>query len=224
MLLVIDNYDSFVFNLARYLVELGYETQVVRNDAISVADVRELKPEAIVLSPGPGTPADAGACVELVRELAGEIPMLGVCLGHQAIAAAFGADIIRATEPVHGRTSAVHHDGTGLFEGLPDPLVATRYHSLIVDADTLPDELQVTARTGDGIPMALAHRALPIYGVQFHPESVLTRSGPLLLANFVRLCGLPVPVGQESPGDFVGRGPKNESARDDVTIDQPLHW
>jgi anthranilate synthase/aminodeoxychorismate synthase-like glutamine amidotransferase len=222
MLLVIDNYDSFVFNLARYLVELGCETQVVRNDAIGVDDVRELKPQAIVLSPGPGTPTDAG--VELVRELAGEIPMLGICLGHQAIAAAFGADIVRATEPVHGRTSDVHHDGTGLFAGLADPLTATRYHSLIVERTTLPHELQVTAHTDDGLVMAFIHRTLPIYGVQFHPESVLTRSGPSLLANFVRLCGLRIPADCDTQGDLVGRVPTDMPLQDDVTIDQPLHW
>ena len=192
MLLLIDNYDSFVYNLDRYLVELGCETKVIRNDVMNVATVRLLKPQAIVISPGPCTPNEAGISIELIRQLSDSIPILGVCLGHQAIAAAFGGDIIRAPEPVHGRTSLVEHSGTELFEGLPSPLKVGRYHSLIVDEATLSPELISTARTEDGIPMALQHRTRPLYGVQFHPESVLTAAGRPLLANFLRLAGLPV--------------------------------
>ncbi len=192
MLLLIDNYDSFVYNLARYLVELGCETKVVRNDAMNVATVKLLKPKAIVISPGPCTPNEAGISIELIRELSDSIPILGVCLGHQAIAAAFGGDIVRAPEPVHGRTSLVEHSGTGLFKDLPSPLKVGRYHSLIVDEPTLSPELMITARTEDGIPMALQHRTRPLYGVQFHPESVLTVAGRPLLSNFLRLAGLPV--------------------------------
>ena len=192
MLLLIDNYDSFVYNLARYLVELGCETKVIRNDAMNVATIRLLKPEAIVISPGPCTPNEAGISIELIRQLSDSIPILGVCLGHQAVAAAFGGDIIRAPEPVHGRTSLVKHSGNGLFKDLPSPLKVGRYHSLIVDEATLSPELIITARTEDGIPMALQHRTRPLYGVQFHPESVLTVAGRPLLANFLRLAGLPV--------------------------------
>jgi anthranilate synthase component II len=192
MLLLIDNYDSFVYNLARYLVELGCETKVIRNDAMNVATVRLLKPEAIVISPGPCTPNEAGISIELIRQLSDSIPILGVCLGHQAISAAFGGNIIRAPEPVHGRASLVEHSGTELFEGLPSPLKVGRYHSLIVDEATMSPELIITASTEDGIPMALQHRTRPLYGVQFHPESVLTVAGRPLLANFLRLAGLPV--------------------------------
>lgn len=192
MLLLIDNYDSFVYNLARYLVELGCETKVIRNDTMNVATVRLLKPEAIVISPGPCTPNEAGISIELIRELSDSIPILGVCLGHQAIAAAFGGNIVRAPEPVHGRTSLVEHSGTGLFADLPSPLKVGRYHSLIVDEATLSPELIITARTEDGIPMSLQHRTRPLFGVQFHPESVLTVAGRPLLANFLRLAGLPV--------------------------------
>ena len=192
MLLLIDNYDSFVYNLARYLAELGCETKVIRNDAMNVATVRLLKPQAIVISPGPCTPNEAGISIELIRQLSISIPILGVCLGHQAIAAAFGGNIIRAPEPVHGRTSLIEHSGTGLFKDLPSPLKVGRYHSLIVDEATLSPELIITARTEDGIPMAMQHRTRPLYGVQFHPESVLTVAGRPLLANFLRLAGLPV--------------------------------
>ncbi|MBS0202176.1 MAG: aminodeoxychorismate/anthranilate synthase component II [Planctomycetes bacterium] len=190
MLLLIDNYDSFVHNLSRYFVELGSDTQVVRNDAITVEKIRLIAPAGIVISPGPCTPHEAGISCELIRELAGSIPILGVCLGHQALAAAFGGQVIRAQEPVHGRTSLIHHTGTGLFEGIPNSFRATRYHSLVVEEATLPKELIVTARTGDGIPMAMAHRDWPVYGVQFHPESVLTQNGRSLLANFLRLAGI----------------------------------
>lgn len=191
MLLLIDNYDSYVHNLARYFVELGCEAEVVRNDAICVGDVRSMSPTGIVISPGPCTPQEAGVSCELIRELGTSIPTLGVCLGHQAIVAGLGGRVVRAAQPVHGRTSLVHHDGTGLFAGLPNPLRATRYHSLIVDEATLPVELVVTARTDDGVPMALAHRAKPLYGVQFHPESVLTQGGRTLLSNFLDLAGIP---------------------------------
>lgn len=187
MLLLIDNYDSFVYNLSRYLVEMGCETEVVRNDRITVDEVRELYPQAILLSPGPCTPREAGICVELVQQLGSTVPMLGVCLGHQVLAVAFGGRIIRAPEPVHGRTSEIHHHRENIFTGLPNPLIATRYHSLIVDEQSLPDELLITARTSDRIPMALQHRSLPMFGVQFHPESVLTPEGGRLMANFLRI-------------------------------------
>ncbi len=192
MLLLIDNYDSFVHNLARYFVELGCETQVVRNDAVTVAEVRAMAPSAIVISPGPCTPREAGVSVPIIRELAPSIPILGVCLGHQAIAAALGGQVIRADEPVHGRTSWIEHDERRLFANLPNPFRAMRYHSLIVDEVTLPSDLIVTARTEDGIPMALQHERWPLFGVQFHPESVLTQQGRLLLSNFLTLSGLTV--------------------------------
>lgn len=193
MILLIDNYDSFVHNLARYFERLGQETHVVRNDAIDVAGVRALRPSAVVLSPGPCAPEQAGASMELVRSLAGELPMLGVCLGHQAIAAALGGRVVRAKQPVHGRTSAVSHDGSRIFAGLPNPFRACRYHSLVVEEASLPPELMVTARSADGEVMGIAHRRRPVVGVQFHPESILTESGYELLAGFLRLCGLPLP-------------------------------
>jgi anthranilate synthase/aminodeoxychorismate synthase-like glutamine amidotransferase len=205
MLLLIDNYDSFVYNLARYFGELGCATRVVRNDAITVNEVRSLAPSAVVISPGPCTPQEAGVSMQLVRELGPLVPMLGVCLGHQAMAAALGANVIRAREPVHGRTSLMTHDGRGLFAALPNPLRATRYHSLIVAEDSLPQDLRVTARTGDGAVMALEHRAWPVWGVQFHPESVLTESGHRLLTNFLTLANIPAscPPG----GDYVAPPP-----------------
>jgi anthranilate synthase/aminodeoxychorismate synthase-like glutamine amidotransferase len=202
MILLIDNYDSFVFNLARYFEELGQETVVVRNDALSVAEIAARKPAAVVISPGPCTPQEAGVSIDVIRELSDRIPMLGVCLGHQAIVAAFGGNVIRALEPVHGRTSLIHHSGEGLFHGLTTPLRATRYHSLIVEESSLPAELTVTARTDDSLIMGLAHRSRPCFGVQFHPESVLTQSGHQLLANFLRLAGLnatEVPRGDWQP-------------------------
>ena len=192
MILLIDNYDSFVHNLARYFQRLGQETVVVRNDATTVAEVRRLAPQAIVLSPGPCTPTEAGCSIDVVRELADAVPMLGVCLGHQAIAAALGGQIVRAAEPRHGRTSLVEHDGTGVFAGLQSPLVACRYHSLTVDPATLPAELRAVAHTDDGVIMALAHASRPLFGVQFHPEATLTGHGYALLANFVRIAGCSV--------------------------------
>lgn len=189
MILLIDNYDSFVHNLARHLRRLGQETLVVRNDAISAAEVSLLKPKAVVLSPGPCTPNEAGVSLDIVRALPPQIPLLGVCLGHQTIAAALGGRIIRAPQPVHGRASPIDHVGRGLFAGLPSPLQVGRYHSLIVDEATLPADLEITARTPDGLIMALAHRTRPIHGVQFHPESILTEQGYPLLANFLRLAG-----------------------------------
>jgi anthranilate synthase/aminodeoxychorismate synthase-like glutamine amidotransferase len=184
---LIDNYDSFVHNLARYLRRLGQETVVVRNDKLTPAEVIERRPAAIVLSPGPCTPAEAGCSLELVRQAAGKLPILGVCLGHQTIGQAFGGKVIRAEQPVHGQASQVHHSGTGIFAGLSSPLMVGRYHSLIVEEESLPGELEVTARTDDGVVMALAHRRWPIFGVQFHPESILTESGYAILGNFLRL-------------------------------------
>ena len=222
MLLLIDNYDSFVYNLSRYLVELGCETEVIRNDQITVDEVRELKPQAVILSPGPCTPREAGMCVELVQQLGSTIPMLGVCLGHQVIAEAFGGRIIRAPEPVHGRTSEIHHHAENIFAGLPNPLIATRYHSLIVEKQSLPDELLITAETSDGIPMALQHRSLRLFGVQFHPESVLTVAGHLLLKNFLTTVG--ITVSHVPPGDFVSPPVEPEWIAERSQGEQPLHW
>ena len=209
MILLIDNYDSFVHNLARYVQRLGEETRVVRNDAVSVAEIRRMKPDAIVLSPGPCTPTEAGCSLEVVRELTGEVPILGVCLGHQTIAAALGGKVVRAKEPVHGRASEVRHGGEGVFAGLPSPLTVGRYHSLVVEENSLPPELVVTARTDDGVVMALAHRQYPVVGVQFHPESILTRGGYELLANFLRLAKVPPP--HELPS-FTSEAPPDEVA------------
>jgi anthranilate synthase/aminodeoxychorismate synthase-like glutamine amidotransferase len=192
VIVLIDNYDSFVFNLARYIERLGPRTTVVRNDAIDAAGVRKLKPSAIVLSPGPCTPTEAGCSLELVRQLHREVPILGVCLGHQTIGQAFGASVVRAAEPVHGRSSLVHHSGHRLFEGLTNPTTACRYHSLILERKTLPDELVVTAALEDDTIMAIEHPSLPVFGVQFHPESVLTTDGYRLLANFLKLAGCEV--------------------------------
>ncbi len=192
MILLVDNYDSFVHNLARYFARLGQTTRVARNDALTVADVRRLQPEAIVLSPGPCTPVESGISLELVRELHTDLPILGICLGHQTIAAALGGRVVRAPQPVHGRTSLVEHTGSGVFAGLPNPLVVGRYHSLVVEEDSLPGDLAVTARTVDGIVMAMAHRRLPIVGLQFHPESVLTQHGYDLLAGFLSIANIKV--------------------------------
>jgi len=185
--LVIDNYDSFVYNLVQELGELGAEPTVFRNDEIDLAGIRTAAPELVLISPGPGRPESAGISMEVVAELGGEIPILGVCLGHQSIGQVFGGDVVPAPVLMHGKTSAIHHDGKGVFAGLPDPFVATRYHSLVVEPSTVPDVLEVTATTADGVIMGLRHRELPIEGVQFHPESILTPSGPSLLANFLAL-------------------------------------
>ena len=187
MILLLDNYDSFTYNLAQYLGELGCNVEVHRNDRISVEEIIRRKPERIVISPGPCTPQEAGISVELVQKLAGKIPILGVCLGHQAVGAAFGGKIIRAPKLFHGKTSEVRHDGKGIFRKLANPFRATRYHSLIVERKTLPRDLMVTAETDDGIIMGLRHRRYLIEGVQFHPESVLTDSGKELLQNFLAL-------------------------------------
>ena len=187
MLLVIDNYDSFTFNLVQYLGELGAEPVVHRNDALTVEDVGALKPRAIVLSPGPCTPSEAGITVAVIRRWGATIPMLGVCLGHQAIGEAYGGQVVRAARVMHGKTSKVNHDGTGLFEGLPQPLEVMRYHSLIVERDSLPAALRVTATAVDDPSEihALQHESHPVWGVQFHPESILTQAGKQLLQNFL---------------------------------------
>ncbi|MDQ1644171.1 MAG: para-aminobenzoate synthetase component [Cryptosporangiaceae bacterium] len=188
-ILVVDNYDSFVFNLVQYLGQLGAECEVLRNDEVTVAQALDGGFDGVLLSPGPGTPEDAGVCVEMVTGLGGAIPLFGVCLGHQAIAVAFGATVGRAPELLHGKTSEVHHTGAGVLAGLPDPFTATRYHSLAVVESTLPAELEVTGHTRSGVIMALRHRTLPIDGVQFHPESVLTQAGHRMLANWLTTCG-----------------------------------
>ncbi|MEZ4521102.1 MAG: aminodeoxychorismate/anthranilate synthase component II [Thermomicrobiales bacterium] len=185
MILIIDNYDSFTYNLYQYLCELGADVDVVRNDAVTIDEIREMAPDAIVISPGPGTPQDAGISIEVVKRLGPSTPILGVCLGHQAIGAAYGADIVRAPVVMHGKTSAVSHGSTGVFSGLPSPFTATRYHSLIVDEGTLPPVLEVTARSEDGTIMGLRHREFDVYGVQFHPESILTDTGHRILATFI---------------------------------------
>ena len=195
MLLMIDNYDSFTYNLVQYLGELGAELLVRRNDQITADEVERLDPAAIVVSPGPGTPRDAGVSAAVIRRMAGRRPILGVCLGHQAIGEVFGGTVGRAPEPIHGKTSAIHHDGSGVFAGLASPFEATRYHSLLVERAGLPDCLAVTAWTEDGLIMGLRHRELPVEGVQFHPESILTAAGKRLLANFLRSAGLPVGTG-----------------------------
>ena len=187
MLLLLDNYDSFTYNLYHYLGELGAQVVVQRNDALSVEDALALRPEAIVISPGPCDPERAGISVELVRGAAGACPILGVCLGHQAIAQAFGGRIVRASRVMHGKTSEIEHGGEGLFRGLPSPFAATRYHSLVAEPASLPACLEVTARTHDGVIMAVQHRELPIHGVQFHPESIETKHGHHLLSNFLAL-------------------------------------
>jgi anthranilate synthase/aminodeoxychorismate synthase-like glutamine amidotransferase len=183
--LVIDNYDSFTYNLVQELGELGAEPVVHRNDAIDVAGIRAANPDAILISPGPGRPEAAGISMTVVAELAGEFPILGVCLGHQAIGEVYGGDVVTAPTLMHGKTSAIRHDGRGVFAGLPDPFTATRYHSLVVDPATVPTVLEVSATTEDGVIMGLRHRTLAIEGVQFHPESLLTLEGPSLLMNFL---------------------------------------
>lgn len=194
-ILLVDNYDSFTFNLAQQMGELGADVRVVRNDAVTVADVLADPPDGLVVSPGPGDPTDAGVSTELVEALAGVRPVLGVCLGHQCIGALYGGQVVRAPELVHGKTSPIHHGGVGVFADLPDPFDATRYHSLVVARDSVPDVLEVTAWTADGLVMGLRHRELDVEGVQFHPESILTRNGMELLGTFLARCGTaPAPI------------------------------
>ncbi len=183
--LVIDNYDSFVYNLVQELGELGAVPVVHRNDAIDIEAIRAASPDAILISPGPGRPEGAGISMAVIRELASEFPILGVCLGHQAIGQVYGGEVVPAPTLMHGKTSSIHHDGRSVFAGLPEPFVATRYHSLVVEPATVPDVLEVTATTPDGVIMGLRHRTLPVEGVQFHPESFLTPNGPSLLSNFL---------------------------------------
>lgn len=187
-ILVVDNYDSFVWTIVGYLAQLGAECDVLRNDAVTVAEADGY--DGVLLSPGPGTPAEAGVCPEMVRHCAERrLPMLGVCLGHQALGEVFGATVTHANELMHGKTSLVHHDGSGVLDGLPSPFTATRYHSLAVVAETVPAELEITGHTDGGVVMALQHRELPLFGVQFHPESVLTEGGHRLLSNWLAVCG-----------------------------------
>ncbi len=187
MILVIDNYDSFTYNLVQYLGELGADIQVVRNDQTTVEEIARQAPERIVISPGPKTPDEAGICLDVITEFAGRIPILGVCLGHQAIGQAFGGQVIRAPQLMHGKTSEISHDGKTIFHGLPNPFPATRYHSLIVERKTLPACLEISATTTDGLIMGLRHREMKVEGVQFHPESILTNAGKQLLGNFLRV-------------------------------------
>jgi anthranilate synthase/aminodeoxychorismate synthase-like glutamine amidotransferase len=196
MILLIDNYDSFTFNLVHFLGELGARCEVVRNDRLTVAEAMARAPEAIVLSPGPCTPNEAGICLDLIAAASGKVPLLGVCLGHQAIGQAFGGDVVRAPAPMHGKISRVLHDDTDIFAGIPTPFAATRYHSLIVRRDTLPEALVATARTEDGIIMGLRHRTMPVFGVQFHPESIASEHGHALLRNF-----LAIARGANAPAD-----------------------
>jgi anthranilate synthase/aminodeoxychorismate synthase-like glutamine amidotransferase len=189
MLLLIDNYDSFTFNLVHFLGDLGARCEVHRNDRLSVEQALDMAPEAIVLSPGPCTPNEAGICLDLIAAAAGRVPILGVCLGHQAIGQAFGGEVVRAPAPMHGKVSRVHHDGSDIFAGIPDGFTATRYHSLVVRRDTMPPELLETARTDDGIVMGLRHRAMPVFGVQFHPESIASEHGHDILRNFQAIAG-----------------------------------
>lgn len=192
MILLIDNYDSFTYNLYQFLCELGADVVVRRNDKITIEEIRQMAPERIVISPGPCTPNEAGISVDLVKEFGGEIPILGVCLGHQSIGAAYGGDIVRAEKIMHGKTSRISHSSRDILAGLPNPFTATRYHSLVVKEESLPDVLEVTARSEDGTVMAFRHREYEVYGVQFHPESILTEGGHRLLANFI---GATAPVG-----------------------------
>jgi anthranilate synthase/aminodeoxychorismate synthase-like glutamine amidotransferase len=187
MILVIDNYDSFTYNLVQQMGEFGADLCVVRNDQIKINEIRGLNPSHIVISPGPGEPDDSGVSLEVLRELGGEVPILGVCLGHQAIGQVFGGVVKRAPRLMHGKTSMIHHTGDAMFDGLPNPFEATRYHSLIVERESLPESLLITAETAEGEIMALRHREFPVYGVQFHPESILTTYGPRILQNFLNV-------------------------------------
>ena len=189
MILVIDNYDSFTYNLVQYLGELGQDLKVARNDKVSISGIRSLGPAKIVISPGPGFPKDAGISNEVVKEFSGKIPILGVCLGHQCIGEVFGGRVVKAGRPMHGKTSKIYHNGKEIFKGLPNPFEAIRYHSLIVEKKSLPGSLEITARTKEGEIMGLRHRRYPVYGVQFHPESILTFEGKKLLKNFLEIHG-----------------------------------
>ncbi|CAN7350644.1 aminodeoxychorismate/anthranilate synthase component II [Phenylobacterium sp. LjRoot164] len=191
MILVIDNYDSFTYNLVHYLNELGAETLVYRNDALSVDEALGLKPQGVLLSPGPCTPNEAGICLDLLAAAPDDLPILGVCLGHQSIGQAYGGQVVRAKAIMHGKTSQIEHTGKGLFAGLPNPVTATRYHSLSVEPSTMPDVLEVTAWTEDGEVMGFQHKTRPVHGVQFHPESIATEGGHAMLANFLKLAGVP---------------------------------
>jgi anthranilate synthase/aminodeoxychorismate synthase-like glutamine amidotransferase len=202
MILLIDNYDSFVYNLARYVRELGETPLVRRHDAVGIDEILALAPSHIIISPGPCSPAEAGISTEVIRQVGTTIPILGVCLGHQCIGAAYGGEIVRAGAPMHGKTSRIHHSGTGLFSGLPTPFSATRYHSLVIAPDSVPPCLQVTATSEDGEIMAVQHVEHPVYGVQFHPESVLTEWGYQMLANWLVVCGDP-----DAPARAVGMAP-----------------
>ncbi len=195
-ILIVDNYDSFVFNIAQYLAQLGARVEVRRNDEVTTADAAHY--DGVLLSPGPGDPHDAGICMEMVAACAGRVPLLGVCLGHQAIGAVYGGTVSRAPELLHGKTSMVHHRGEGVLHGLPDPFRATRYHSLAVERDSVPDALEITGWTDSGVVMALRHRELDVEGVQFHPESVLTEGGHLMLANWLVRCGDPDAVARST--------------------------
>ncbi len=187
MILVIDNYDSFTFNLVQYLGSMGHELKVFRNDAVTVDEIERIAPERIVISPGPGRPENSGIIIQTIKQFAGKIPILGVCLGHQAIGAAFGGEVVSAPQIMHGKTSEIFHDGRTIFQGIPTPFRATRYHSLVVSPEGLPECLEISARTSDGIIMGLRHREMLVEGVQFHPESILTDTGMKLLSNFVHL-------------------------------------
>jgi len=200
MLLLIDNYDSFTYNLVHYIGELGVECLVHRNDAITVDEVEAMGPQAIVVSPGPCTPNEAGICVDLIKKLDGSVPLLGVCLGHQSIGQAYGGKVVRAPVPMHGKLSTISHDGKGLFEGLPERFEVTRYHSLIVERESLPECLEITSETDDRIIMGLRHREAPVFGLQFHPESIASEHGHGLLFNFLKIAGFsPRPVTRERP-------------------------
>ncbi len=192
MITLIDNYDSFTYNLVQFIGDLGHSCEVIRNDSLSAAQVIAKRPEAIILSPGPCTPNEAGICLELIASAPSDLPILGVCLGHQAIGQAFGGTVVRAPQIMHGKLSDIDHAGSGIFSGLPSPLRITRYHSLIVDRNSLPNCLEVTAESADGLIMALSHKERPVFGVQFHPESIASQDGHRLLGNFLQLAGLTV--------------------------------
>ena len=189
MLLMIDNYDSFTYNLVQYFLQLGEEVKVIRNDKLTLEDIEQLAPQRLVISPGPRTPKEAGISVAAIQHFAGKIPLLGICLGHQAMTEAFGGKVVRADRLMHGKTSPIHHDKSGLYHDLPDPFTATRYHSLLAERESFPDSLKITAWTEEGEIMGLQHQELPVWGVQFHPESILTTEGMVLLANFLQVSG-----------------------------------